>query len=631
MLQKIRDGASGPLAYVVVAVIAVVFGVWGIGSYFTPSSDPVVASAAGTDITHSQLQNAFNQRYGRIRQMLGKNFDPSLMPPDKIRRNVLNGLINQAVMQAYARDAGYRVTNADLLAQIRSNPQFQENGQFSADRYKALLAQANIQPAQYEAELRHSLLTQQVQQVIGAGAFASSAEVDQAYRLANQQRKTRYLVFNPNTFKGDVKVTSAQIKSYYDSHGKQFRSPQRVKLSYVSLDTGSVSPPAPSEDTLQKLYSQHKNELGTSEQRSADVVRVAISPGDDAAARQSIQAVAAAANHGKTLKQAAGDVKGAAFQTLDSQTQSALPSALGAALFGLDKGALSNPVRGKNAWYLARLTGVTPANTPDFNAPQVQSQLKAMAQSQATAAAYKKQAQQLDDLAYQAPNDLQTISNKLGLKIQHTDWISPQSGPGIGQYDAVRKAAFSDAVYKDKLNSEVIDLGQQRKIVLRVTDRQPAERKPLADVSDDIRQRLVSEKASSRARDAADAALKKIQAGASLESVAKSDPKAALKTLGFIGRSDSSADARIVDVVFSMPLPAKGKDSYQVAPTSDGQVALVAVSDARDSGTTGAKEAKQRKQYTQQQTQLNAQLEYAALDTYLRDQADVNIHKGALQ
>ncbi len=43
-------------------------------------------------------------------------------------------MIDQAVMTQYAKDNGYRVTDADLLAEIRSNPQFQDNGQFSAQR-----------------------------------------------------------------------------------------------------------------------------------------------------------------------------------------------------------------------------------------------------------------------------------------------------------------------------------------------------------------------------------------------------------------------------------------------------------------------------------------------------------------
>src|SRR5690625_1055511 len=172
MLQKIRDGSSGPLAYIVVAVIAVVFGVWGIGSYFTPPSDPIVASAAGTNITQSQFRNAFNERYQQLRQRLGENFDSSEFPRDKVRKQVLDNLIDQVVMTNYAKDNGYQVTDADLLAYIRGNPQFQEDGKFSVQRYKNLLSQSRMTPSQYEARLRQGMLEGQVRQLVMGTAFA---------------------------------------------------------------------------------------------------------------------------------------------------------------------------------------------------------------------------------------------------------------------------------------------------------------------------------------------------------------------------------------------------------------------------------------------------------------------------
>ena len=513
MLQKIRDGASGPLAYIVVAVIAVVFGVWGIGSYFTPSADPVVASAGDTDITHSELQQAFNQRYQRLRQMMGDHFDSSMFPPNKIRQNVLDSMIDQAVMTQYAKDNGYRVTDADLLAEIRSNPQFQDNGQFSAQRYKALLAQAGVPPAQYEARLRQSMIGDQVRQVVAGSAFAAPPEVDVAYRQANEQRKVAVLTFQSSAYAGQLSVDDKTIQAYYKQHPKQFMRAPRVKLAYVSLDADQLSPSTPDQAALKQLYQAHKNEFGTPAKRSADEIRIPIGK-DDAKARQTVQAVIAAAKKGQSLQQIAASTQGAQFNQIKAQAKSALPDAVASALFGLKQGALSDPVRGDNAWYVLRATSITPARTPDFNDPVVQARLKAMATQQARAKAFRKKSDTLDDLAYQAPNGLKTISDKLGLKIQHTGWITQQGGgSGLGQYAAVRKAAFSDAVLKDQLNSKVLDLGDQRHVVLRVVDHQKAQRKPLAEVRDTIHQRIVAEKAEQRAKKAAEQAMAQARQG----------------------------------------------------------------------------------------------------------------------
>ncbi|WP_423821270.1 SurA N-terminal domain-containing protein [Salinisphaera sp. SPP-AMP-43] len=635
MLQKIRDGSSGPLAYVVVAVIAVVFGVWGIGSYFTPSSDPVVASVGDTEITHSQLQRAFNQRYQRLQQMMGDNFDSDMFPSDRIRQNVLDNLIGQAVMTQYAKDAGYRVTDGNLLSQIRNNPQFQENGQFSPQRYKALLGQAGMQPSQYEARLRQGMMGGQVRQVVAGTAFAAAPEVDAAYRQAHEQRQVSVLSFDASAFAEQVNVDDAAIKTYYDKHAQQFMRPPRVKLAYVSLDADQLGSAAPDRDTLQQLYEAHKDELGSPAKRSADAVRIPIQGGNDTQARNTVQAVLKAAKNGRSLKAIAADTENAHYQQIDNQSRSALGDTLGTALFGLDNGALSNPVRGQSAWYVLRTTAITPAKTPDFDDPVVQARLKAMARQQGMAKAFRAKSEQLDDLAYQAPNGLQTISEKLGLDIQHSGWISPEGGNGLGQYDAVRQAAFSDAVLKDKLNSNVLDLGDQRRVVLRVAEHQDAQEKSLSEVRQSIRDRLVQQKAQQRARKAAQQVQAKAEQGQdSLSELASAQQGASLKQPGYIERNNNALDAQIVSAAFRLPLGDKSSQeaAYKVVSTNDGQVALVAVTGSRvENSDDSQPEADQRSQLAQRQSGYNASLEYQALDRYLRERADVEIHRDQLR
>lgn len=631
MLQKIRDGASGPLAYVVVAVIAVVFGVWGIGSYFTPSSDPAVASVGNTDITHSQLQRAFNQRYQRLRQMMGDRFDSSMFPPDQIRRNVLDSMIDQAVMTQYARNNGYRVTDANLLAQIRSNPQFQDNGQFSAQRYKTLLSQSGIAPAQYEARLREDMVGAQVRQLVAGSAFAAPPQIEAAYRQAHEQRKLAILSFDASAYAGQITVDDKAIKSYYDNHPKQFMRPPRVKLAYVSLDADQLTPDQPDQSALKQLYQAHQSEFGTPAKRSAEAIRIPIGK-DDAKARQAVQQVMAAAKQGQSLKQIASSIQGAEFQTISSQTQSALPDAVGSTLFGLKQGALSSPVRGDDAWCVLKTTAVTPAKTPAFDEPVVQARLKAMATQQARAKAFRQKSDTLDDLAYQAPNGLKTISEKLGLKIQHTGWISQKGGgSGLGQYAAVRKAAFTDAVLKDQLNSKVLDLGDQRHVVLRVSDHQGAQRKPMAAVRDTIHDRLVAQEAEQRAKKAAAQAMAQARQGKSLAQIAKAAPGAKLAQPGYVGRDDNQIAPGVLSAAFELPLDKEnGSAHYTLATPGNGQVALVGVLASRVESGSGDQSGPQRKQIAQQQSGYNAKLEYSALASYLRQQADVEIHSSAM-
>src|SRR5699024_3267376 len=162
MLQRIRDNASGPLAYAVVGLISLVFGVWGIGSYFTPSANPEVANVGDVQITRYQLQQTYNQRYQRLRQAMGDRFNADTFDPQQLRRAVLQQLIQSAVMDQYALNAGYRTTDQALLQVLTSDSRSQVNGKFSTQRYKAILANAGLTPATYETRLRRNVVTAQV-------------------------------------------------------------------------------------------------------------------------------------------------------------------------------------------------------------------------------------------------------------------------------------------------------------------------------------------------------------------------------------------------------------------------------------------------------------------------------------
>ncbi len=625
MLQRIRDNASGPLAYVVVAVITLVFGVWGIGSYFTPSADPVVANVGGTDITRNQLQRAYDQRYQRLRQMMGDNFDPSVISSEQLRRTVLQSMINNEVLDQYAQEAGYRVTDAALLGAIRSNPQFQANGEFSAQRYRGLLAQAGIAPAQYEASLRSDLKGQQLRGEISQSAFASPAEVDQAWRLANQQRRVRYLAFDPANYRDAVDVSDDEIESYYQDNNDAFQAPERVKLSYVSLDRASAQADAtaPDTQTLRELFDQNRSQFGEAERRSGGQLRVAIE-GDGSAARETIQQLAAAEGD---LEARAEQAEGAEYRPIDEAQQGDLPSAVGQSLFELGEGETSTPVKGDDGWYLVALESVTPATTPEFDDPDVQAQLKAIASAQQAQQAFADKSERLESLAYEAPNDLKTLADELGLEIQTTDWITREQGPGIGQYDAIRKAAFSDAVIKDELNSTPIQLGAERRVVLRVAEHEPAKRKPLEAVRNEVRERLIARKASQKAREAAQAALAQAQSGDGLDRLA-ADGGPSVEDAGYVRRSSRDIDARISEAAFNVSQPSEDEPRYRVTATGDGRIALVAVDGVREA--SGEDVQTPRAQFAQQQQRYISRLEYATLSDYLRSQTDVEINEDRL-
>src|SRR5699024_1420149 len=392
--------------------ITLVSGVWGIGSHFTPSANPVVASVGKTEITRYQLQRAYDQNYRRLRARMGDNFDPGDFDPDQLRRSILQQLVNQAILDQYAVGAGYRTTDRALLQALATNPQFQRDGEFSAERYQTTLSRAGIEPGDYEARLRRDLISDQVRTDLVKGSFVAPPAVVHAYSVRNQKRDVAYLQLPADAYVDEVKIDSEEVEDWFADHRDQYKRPERVKLDYVMLDQEELdTDDAPSTATLQSLYEDNKERFSTPEERDMQQLFVPVSPGAEDAARQTIQSLARELEQGADFDDIAAETDAAVEATQRyGVTREDLPSAVAQALFSLEDGELSLPIHGEDGWYLVKTTSIQPGETQPFDAPEVQEQLKQMARTQTRNRRFGELSERMESLAVQAPNSLDVLA-----------------------------------------------------------------------------------------------------------------------------------------------------------------------------------------------------------------------------
>lgn len=635
MLQRIRDNASGPVSYAIVALISLVFGVWGIGSYFTDSPNPVVASVGGTDITKYQLQQAYDQRYQRLQQLMGDNFQHDLIKPAQFRRDVLEGLIQQAALTQYANSKGYRVTDKELLQKLSSDKRFQVDGKFSSERYQALLAQARITPGAYEANVRHDLRVDQLRQGLLDTSFVTHREVALSYRLQHQRRQVAWLQFSADTYEDQVKISDDQISAYYAEHKQDYLSPERVKLSYIDLERSNLTPAKmPDEKVLKAIYEQQKNtQFKTSERRKARHILVRIDDKTDAdAARKKIQALAkklaSGANFAKLAEQDSDDESTAKKGgQLDWVSPGSMVAPFEQALFALKVGQVSKPVRSDFGWHLIKLEAIEPAKTKPFDDPEVQAQVLKMYETQERDERFRQIAERLDSLSFEAPESLKPLADDVKLEIQTSGWITRDGdhATGLGKYKKVRDAAFSDSVFKDKLNSTPIQLSSDRQVVVRVAEHQAAKQQPLEAVKAGIRAQLRDKAAADKAHNAAQAALKDLRAGKTMESVA-GDAK--VNPPSWVTRDDTDVDHAVLDELFSLPHPQNDKPSTGLAVLSNG-VAVVVLSAVGAPESVANNAADKAKTASEARGRV-AGLEYSAFRQALRNNMSVKVDEDKL-
>lgn len=624
------------MAYTIVGLLIIPFALFGVYNYFTGGSNPTVASVNGAKITRAELSTAVQRQRAQLRAVLGEQYNPAMFDDGGLRGQVLDRMINQAVLLQFVRSHGFRITDEALRSFIRSQPIFHVNGRFSSERYRRVLRQNGYSAAQYEAQLRQQLLLQQLQRSIAATAVITKHDVAQFVALKRQARNLAWLRVDSADFRDQIQVSDKAIQHYYATHKQAFKQPAKVKISYIVLSKETLASRVElGEEALRRFYEEVKADRFTIP-GARHVRHILIELPQNASKQQ----VKAARKQIKALRQ--NIIQGADFAAVARRHSDDLGSArqggdlgfvrrgdlvevVAKAAFNLQVGELSEPIRSRFGWHLIKVTAIRPAKVKPFS--EVKDQIRQELLEQQLAKRFYELSNQVANYAYEHPVSLKPVANKYGLKIQQSGWFSRSgAAEGIAAYPSVVEAAFSDDVLKRGFNSSSIKLDDGRRIILRVDDYKPASVPPLAEVRDRIRKRLIASRASEQAQELGAKLLEKTKAGHALEPLAKGD-RIQYSAAGWVQRGSNKVPAAILEQGFRLPYPSGDKSSVAGFKLPDGDYVVLALRGVRDGELSKLNEAERQRVRQALQRRASEHTQQAMIHV-LRQQADVTLARG---
>lgn len=598
MLQNIRDNAQGWIAWVIVILICIPFALWGIHEYLRPAPKRVIAEVNGVELSERDFQQNVSQRQQQLRAMLqNQNIDLSFME-EQIKQNTLEQMIEEEVLVQSAVDAGMRIGDALLAKRIHEFPAFQEEGQFSQALYERVLSNQGMSPTGFEMEFRRAMLTDQIREGVLRSTILTAHDQQQRTRLEKQQRFITYLIIPANRFNDSANFTEVDIETYYKEHTKQYMIPEKVSIEYVELSQNDLmNKQNIDEEQLKQRYQERKASFVTPVQWQARHILIKV--GQEATASE----VEAAEKQAQDLL--AKIDAGAAFEEL-AQTFSddagsknqggdlgwfgpgAMVKPFEEAVKTMKVGEVSKqPVRSQFGFHIIQLVDIKPEVSRTFD--EVREQLEQDLKKELAESEFYGQVEQFANLAFEHPDGLGVLAQTLNLEIKTTDWFDRSGGNPedlILSHRKVIDTAFSDTVLTDGYNSDVIEIGEQHVVVLRLKAHEPAEAKPIDSVKEEIISALKREQTRTEAENLSKTLLEQLKPGG--------DPDTMVKAYDlnwspaqWVERHDSTLkQPAIVREAFKMGHPIEKKAIYQSVELSNGDYALVAVLAVRDGVTT---------------------------------------------
>jgi peptidyl-prolyl cis-trans isomerase D len=591
MLQEIRDKAQGWIAWAIVILISIPFALWGIQSYMGIGSEPLAAMVNGVEITERNLESQFQRFRQQLRDQLGAAYRPDLFDDVRMRKEVLNRMVGDEVLQQASHDMGLRAGDNMVQAAILSMPMFHKEGRFDQQAYERSLRLQGLSPAGFEDRVRQALVSEQLVQAIENSTFITNREVSESHRLQKQTRELSYFTIAAADYMVDNAITDSDVENYYKNNENAFISPEKVKLEYIQLDAASIGETVTVDDELLRGYYNDNQDLyGLPEQRQAShiLIQVASDAEQDKVdeAKAKIEALAEKIKQGESFAELAkqnSQDPGSATQggDLGYFGKGIMDPAFEAAAFNLEEGAVSEPVRSSFGFHLIKLTGVKAGSVKPFE--EAKAEVEKGYRLAEGEKRYFEMAEELANLSYDDPTSLEPSADALGLSVEQSDWQTRDQSSGPLANPKVLGAAFSDDVLRDGNNSELIELDGTRSIVVRVLDHQEASVQPLPQVRPQIVEILTKQKAEEQAKAEAQKRLTEIRGDNPIAQVAGNYELIGPLT---VSRNSRELPQELSSELFRTVKPQPGKTTTGQVKLAQGDYAVFVLSKVTEGGSS---------------------------------------------
>ncbi|MCG7571230.1 peptidylprolyl isomerase [Pseudoalteromonas sp. CNC9-20] len=582
MLEKIREGSQGLAAKIILGLVILSFALAGIGGYLGQSTEQSVAEVNGVKITQREFARAYENERARLEQQFGEYFaqlanDPSYMA--QVRQSVTDRLVQQELQTQLAAEMGLRVSDEQVKQTILELPAFQFGGQFSNDRYLQVIRQMGYQADGFREYLREEMTRSQLVSALAGTDFTLSNELSQAVGLQQQQRAIDYLVLDNNAYKAQVEVSDEEVQEYYDLNQAQFLSPEQVKVSYVELSADDLELAEPiTDEQINDYYQQNKAYYSEPEKRR--VAHILVEYGDDQdSAEQKANDLLTQLNNGADFAELASNesddiVSAEMGGDLDWIERDMLDPDFEKAAFALQNvGELSQVVESEFGYHIIKLTDLQPGETKPL--AEVKEDIRTELAKVEKADLFYEQQTELAELSFEVADTLEDAAAAVGAQVQTTPWLARGQLSAPLNEANVQAAIFSPELLEDRVNSEVLDLGNEHVIVVRIADHKPAATKPLAEVSEQIKQTLIAEKATAKAKEQGEELFAQLQSGTSLNAIAQ-QAGVEMQSEDALNRRSFSVAPALVEQVFKLAHP-QDEPVMDMVELNNGNIALVAL------------------------------------------------------
>ncbi len=543
LISSIKKKSTGFVAYFIVGLIALTFIVTALYGIDFMGSGQAVAKVGDKEISKTEFLKNFVPQQRNLQQQLGADYSADI--ENILKQTVIDQMVNSQILFQYAQNHGYVTTPKEVQTNIAKNEVFYKEGKFDVDQYKKILRLNGYSVQEYEASQFQQLTQEQLRSNIEKSAFVTDFERKNVTNLLNQERKFDYLEIPVKDFSDQVSITDSMLKDYFDKNQDRFIKPMKVSVDFVELNLDEVTKSiSPSDDDLAILYDEEKNRFSTDEERKAQHILVE----KKVTADQVISLI----NEGKSFEDLAKEY------SIDTGSKDSggdlgffgigvMVPEFETAVFAMKEGEVSAPIKSEFGFHVIKLNKIKESSLKSFD--EVKEQLVKIYQKNQGQKMIYDLSDEMTNLAYEG--SLEELAEKMNLKLQTSELFSKTSK---SPNKKMINAAFSDPVLNRGENSEPIDLGEDKLVVLRLNKLEKSRNLNFDEVKTQVEGIVKTQESKKLADKLTDEIITSISDNQKTDEILKKN-NLNWTSVGWTKRDNQKVDPSAIDLAFKAPKP----------------------------------------------------------------------------
>jgi peptidyl-prolyl cis-trans isomerase D len=267
MLQSMRDNLKGTIAIIMVGFLSFIL----IGSLlqFSGNSNQnrnEVASIDSRTITELDLLRAIEGRRQQLTAQLGDQLPPEFLSNERLRPLALDTLINYSLLINTGLDGLMTVSDQSLNERIVTLPQFQIEGKYSPEQFRAWLSSMLYTVPSFKKVLKEDIIASQIQRSLMDSGFVTDAEWNTSISLALQTRGFTWVTLPLESLQQKISLTKEEIQTFYDENKATYLSDEQVAVEYLELTVDDIAAAITIDD--EALRQQYEQEIASYKEKT---------------------------------------------------------------------------------------------------------------------------------------------------------------------------------------------------------------------------------------------------------------------------------------------------------------------------------------------------------------------------